>query len=319
MLILAGDIGGTKSWLQAIDLDDAERVVAQAKYVSQAFESLDAIIQTFCAEFQLSHFEAACFGLPGPVAGRQAELTNLPWQIDADQLQSHCHIKRVELINDFQAAAFGIDALSDDQLITLYPGDFDGRGNRLVVGAGTGLGVAPVVRCMDGFWPQPCEGGHMDFAPEDESQQSLLKWFWQCWPHVSYERVLSGAGIEALYAFFADLPATDQQAWLSAPRVHQLAEEGDPVAVKALTTFVEVYGGYIGNLALLWPARAGVYIAGGIASKIEQWMRKKEFLFCLHNKGRMQKLVMSMPVYLVKDESLGLKGASVRAVRLAGH
>ncbi|WP_052501493.1 glucokinase [Thiomicrospira microaerophila] len=316
MLVLAGDIGGTKALLQAVDLEKPHQVVAQAKFPSQSFESLEAIIHTFCSQYHFTRFEAACFGLPGPVAGRQASLTNLPWQVDADQLQAVGHIHRLELINDFQAAAFGVDALDPQDCVELHAGEFDGRGNRLVVGAGTGLGVAPVVRCLDGFWPQPCEGGHMDFAPQTPEQQDLLVWLWQLWPHVSFERVLSGAGLEALYAFYADLPVKDNQAWLSAPQIHQLAEGGDDVAIKTLNSFVEIYGSYIGNLTLLWPARAGIYIAGGIAVKLERWMRQPAFLNALHAKGRMMRLVQAMPVYLVKDESLGLKGAAVRALRL---
>jgi glucokinase len=317
MLILAGDIGGTKCWLRALDSTQPDQILADQVYVSRDFESLEDIIQHFSNTHQFSNYLTACFGLPGPVSGRSAQLTNLPWQVDAEQLQSVCHIERVELINDFQAAAFGIDALQQDQIITLHEGEFDGRGNRLVVGAGTGLGVAPVVRCMDGFWPQPCEGGHMDFAPTDEQQQVILKWLWQAWHHVSYERLLSGNGLQALHAFFAELSATDHQAWLAPAQIHQLAESGDSAAVQALTTFVQIYGGYIGNVALLWPARAGIYIAGGIASKIENWMRKDEFIQRLHDKGRMQNLAKSMPVYLVKDQSLGLKGAMLRARRLA--
>ncbi|WFE68157.1 glucokinase [Thiomicrospira sp. R3] len=316
MLVLAGDIGGTKALLQAIDLDNPRNVVAQAKFPSQSYDSLESIIHSFCSQYHFTRFEAACFGLPGPVSGRKVALTNLPWVVDADQLQHSGHIKNIELINDFQAAAFGIDALNTDQLVELHAGEFDGRGNRLVVGAGTGLGVAPVVRCLNGFWPQPCEGGHMDFAPQTPAHQTILVWFWQLWSHVSFERILSGAGLEALYAFHAGLPAKDNQAWLSAPQVHQLAEEGDDVAKKALDSFVEIYGGYIGNLALLWPARAGIYIAGGIGAKIEHWMRQPAFLTAMHSKGRMSKLVQSMPVYLVKDETLGLKGAAVRALRL---
>ena len=316
MLVLAGDIGGTKALLQAIDLDNPQQIVAQAKFPSQSFDSLDAIIHSFCSQYHFTRFEAACFGLPGPVSGRSAHLTNLPWIVDADQLQRSSNIARLELINDFQAAAFGVDALDTLDLITLHPGDYDGRGNRLVVGAGTGLGVAPVVHCDNGFWPQSCEGGHMDFAPQTPDHQDLLVWLWQIWPHVSFERVLSGAGLEALYAFYADLNPNDNQAWLSAPQIHQLAEKNNSVAVKALEGFVELYGGYIGNLALLWPARAGIYIAGGIAAKIEPWMRKPAFLNALHAKGRMRHLVQAMPVYLVKDETLGLKGAAVRALRL---
>ncbi|MDY0136331.1 MAG: glucokinase [Thiomicrospira sp.] len=311
MLVLAGDIGGTKTWLQAFDTTTAR--VWQHKYVSSDFSGLAEMILRFRQDNQLGMIAAACFGLAGPVAGRVADLTNLPWRVDANELQSLCHIERVELLNDFQAAALGIDALAQDELIVLHQGEFDARGNRLVVGAGTGLGVAPVVQCGGRFLPQPGEGGHMDFAPIDSEQQAILQWCWSFWSHVSYERLLCGAGLAMLYAYFADLPRDNQQAWLAPPMIQPLAEQGDEAARRALNTFVRIYGAYIGNVALLWPARAGVYIAGGIASKIEGWMRDGTFLQALHDKGRMHKLVASMPIYLVKDELLGLKGAMLRA------
>jgi glucokinase len=315
MLVLAGDIGGTKTWLQAYDTSTGQTY--QHKYVSVDFADLTQLIVRFKQDYQLGDIAAACFGLAGPVAGRVADLTNLPWRVDANELQSLCHIERVELLNDFQAAALGIDALAAEDLIVLHPGEFDAGGNRLVVGAGTGLGVAPVVQCDGMFWPQPGEGGHMDFAPTDRQQQAILDWCWSFWPHLSYERLLSGAGLAMLYAYFADLPRENQQAWLAAPMIQPLAEQGDEAARRALATFVRIYGAYVGNVALLWPARAGVYIAGGIASKIEGWMCDGAFLQALHDKGRMRALVAKMPVYLVKDEFLGLKGAMVRAKQLS--
>lgn len=320
MRVLAGDIGGTKTWLRLEETEAPGQVIVERKFVSAEFSSLQALVECFIQNDvgDLSQpIAAASFGLAGPVNGRSAQLTNLPWQVEADVLQSSCQIQRVELLNDFQAAAFGIDTLARHELKVLHDGEYDGRGNRLVVGAGTGLGVAPVVRCLDGFWPQPCEGGHMDFAPTDSEQQQVLHWLWQLWDHASYERVLSGPGLSALHAYFSGAEPVQDGCWLEPAQIHVLAEQGDKMAQRALKVFVKVYGSYIGNVALLWPARAGVYIAGGIAAKIEGWMRRDMFLHSLHHKGRMQKLIKSMPVYLVTDESLGLRGAMNRAHQLA--
>ena len=316
MLVLAGDIGGTKSWLAAFDTQQSNSIVAEKIYSSQQFDSLSAVVHEFCRDFQLNSFRSACFGLPGPVTGEQAQLTNLPWLVTSQEIIQQCDIAKVKLINDFQAAALGIDAISTEQLVCLQEGSFNPQGNRLVVGAGTGLGVAPVVNTPQGFVPQPCEGGHMDFAPVNELQQRLQKWLWQNWRHLSYERLLSGAGLQALYAFFSKLSLKEQESWPAPELVQQWAQEGQAEAIKSINAFVQIYAAYIGNIALLWPAYAGIYIAGGIAAKIEPWMRKEGFLTKLQDKGRMSDLVAGMPVYLVKDPALGLQGAMVCAATL---
>lgn len=316
MLVLAGDIGGTKSWLAAFDTQQSNSIVAEKIYSSQQFDSLSAVVHEFCRDFQLNSFRSACFGLPGPVTGEQAQLTNLPWLVTSQEIIQQCDIAKVKLINDFQAAALGIDAISTEQLVCLQEGSFNPQGNRLVVGAGTGLGVAPVVNTPQGFVPQPCEGGHMDFAPVNELQQRLQKWLWKNWRHLSYERLLSGAGLQALYAFFSKLSLKEQESWPAPELVQQWAQEGQAEAIKSINAFVQIYAAYIGNIALLWPAYAGIYIAGGIAAKIEPWMRKEGFLTKLQDKGRMSDLVAGMPVYLVKDPALGLKGAMVCAATL---
>ena len=157
----------------------------------------------------------------------------------------------------------------------------------------------------------------MDFAPTDDVQQDLLRWLWQQWSHVSYERILSGPGLEVLYGFFAGAQHPQQAATTQASQIVELAAAGDTVATRTLNTFVGLYGSYLGNLALLWPARAGIYIAGGVAAKIVPWMQQPAFLQAMHAKGRMQDVVRSMPVYLVTETGLGLRGAMLRAQEIA--
>lgn len=316
MLVLAGDIGGTKSRL-AVYEQQSHTSLAEKWYSSQDHSSLTAVVQEFCREFRLQGaISTACLGVAGPVEHNQARLTNLPWLVIGDEISTYCQIPQVRIINDFQAAAHGIDALTTAQLVCLQEGRFDPQGNRLVIGAGTGLGVAAVVNSAQGFLPQSGEGGHMDFAPLNAIQQRLQTWLWSRWERVSYERLLSGSGLQALYAFFAELAWDDVEQWPQPEHIQQWADEGDTHAVCAVTTFVQIYAAYIGNVALLWPAYAGIYIAGGIATKIERWMLQKGFLTEMQNKGRMRGLVERMPVYLVKDQDLGLKGAMLCANQL---
>jgi glucokinase len=240
MLFLAGDIGGTKALLQLIYTSPEQAVglstsanrsnpgnttpnslqFAKQSYPCVNFDSLESIINTFLSQAlsadNLSSFadtdidadflkiQSACFGLPGPVNGRKVQLTNLPWVVDAQKIEQACAIQSVHFVNDFYAAAKGVQSLTADDLIVLYSPEeqISDAGNRLVIGAGTGLGVAPLFYDGKNYHPVSSEGGHFDFAPISETQQLLLAWLWQQWSHVSYERVLSGPGLEALYHFF---------------------------------------------------------------------------------------------------------------------
>lgn len=309
--LLAVDVGATKVLVSAFDAE-TDDALAEKRYLSSDFISLSQLILSFQDEFSLPHFDAACLGLAGPVSARQVRLTNLPWIVDADALAKDCFIDYVEIMNDFTAAALGINELSEEDILCLQTGDYDAAGNRLIVGAGTGLGISPIKNCDGEFIPQGSEGGHMDFAPVDDTQLRLFNWLHKKWTHVSYERILSGEGIEFLYSFFnAENHGHSHHnltSICSAEQVHQYAMDGEPIAQKTLNTFVEVYGAYIGNVSLLWQAKAGVYIAGGIGSKIRDWMLQPRFIESMTAKGRMSNLIKEIPVYLVVNDHIGLLG-----------
>ncbi|GAB6069473.1 glucokinase [Thiomicrorhabdus hydrogeniphila] len=365
MIYLAGDIGGTKALLQLVQISSSAstsnsqisqqtlstQCLAEKRYLCNEYDSLESIIHTFLSsvpdiDWSSTEITSACFGLPGPVNSRVVELTNLPWVVNADVIQQACNIQKVTFVNDFYAAALGVNALTSEETLTLYQPENtlnNVNANRLVIGAGTGLGVAPVFFDGKNFLPQASEGGHFDFAPISETQQQLLSWLWQKWPHVSYERVLSGPGLETLYEFFFkhDLPNTYSQASsqnihinkmaktlnkevglsyraeclnkpftpLTASDIQALAETGDVVAQKALIELVTIYGAFIGSVALVWNANGGIYLAGGVALKILRWMKTDYFITAFLEKGRMSKVVKNMPIYLVTNEALGLKGA----------
>jgi glucokinase len=267
----------------------------------------------------LPTIDAAVFGVPGPVSGRVANLTNLPWRVDADELANDGVLGQVALVNDFYAAARGVDTLQPDDCVSLQPGEPDPNGNRLVIGAGSGLGVAPVKNCDGRFFPQPSEGGHIDFAPVNDVQIKILTWLQQKWPHVSYERLLSGEGLETLYHFYSIQSHGHGRKRMRAADMVESAKTGDAIAQRTLETFTDIYGAYVGNAALIWEARAGIFLAGGIAPKIQEWMRSPRFLNAMHNKGRMRALVTQWPVQLVVNESVGLLGALAEAEQLAAQ
>ncbi|WP_019894649.1 glucokinase [Hydrogenovibrio halophilus] len=315
-VVLAADAGATKVLLQARDTASKE-VLAEARYLSKGFPSLVALVKQFQNDYPLPVMDAAVFGVPGPVNGRLVDLTNLPWRVEADELENACGFSRVKLVNDFYAAARGVDELHEDDWITLQEGQIDPQGNRLVIGAGSGLGVAPVKNCDGRFIPQSSEGGHIDFAPVNDAQMRILTWLRQKWSHVSYERLLSGEGLETLYHFYSQQSHGHGRKRIRAAEMLDSAQAGDAIAQSTLETFVEVYGAYVGNAALIWEARAGVFLAGGIAPKIQDWMRSKRFMEGMLSKGRMRSLVAQFPVKLVVNESVGLLGALAEAEQLA--
>lgn len=326
MPVLSGDIGGTKTLLQLSAVEPGRcQVLAEQRYSSQAYDGLAPMVRDFLRDYGAGHGvpSAACFGVAGPVldtpGGQQAKLTNLPWQLDSEQLASGIGIAKLRLINDFRAIGYGLELLAAEDLAVLQQGKSEARAVRALVGAGTGLGVGMVVWQGDRYEPLPSEGGHVDFAPTDDQQAALRVHLAQQFGTVSYERLLSGPGLVNIYRYLrlghgaaADVSAegSDAAARISA------AAENDPVARAAVELFVSVYGAFAGNLALTTLARGGVYIAGGIAPKMIQHLRGERFLAAFRNKGRMRVLLEAMPVQVVMNPKVGLLGTALAASRL---
>ncbi len=320
MILLAGDIGGTTSRFLWLDTDNPDCIASPCYYFSSQFASFPILLETFLRDQDIAQVEYACFGLPGPVTEGKVSLTNLPWVISTYELLNLLPIKQVKLINDFHAVALGIDLLHSQDLLCLQQGAFDKKGNRLVIGAGTGLGVIPVCQQVGHFFPQPAEGGHMNFAPLNTEQEELLRWFHRRQPRVTYENILSGSGLENLYQFYFQQQYIEKTApLLTAAEIHTLAENNDAVAAQAINTFINIYGDFVGNLALLWPAYAGIYIAGGIGAKFARWMENPDFVTHFLDQGQMRAMVEKMPIQLIMDELVGLKGALLVTKQLAGQ
>lgn len=321
---LAGDIGGTKTLLQ-IFASGSERVpLLQKSYPSASYAGLSGILDEFTHEAGIAALSSACFAIAGPVAGRKVKLTNLPWEVDADALESHLGGAQVSVINDFEAVGLGVAALSNADLLFLQQGEAVPQGIRLVVGAGTGLGVAWLSSQNGCYVVHPSEGGHMDFAPADDEQYALLHYLQQRYGHVSYERIVSGPGLVAIYEFLRDsalyVPSAafvdalrngDQAAIISS------SVKSEAIAGHALRLFVSIYGAFTGNLALAALPRGGIYVAGGIAAKISAHMQAGEFMHAFCAKGRFDGLLSTLPVAIVNNPHVGLLGASLRAQKLA--
>ncbi len=321
---LAGDIGGTKTLLQISATGSACAPLLQKSYPSAGYAGLAEMLDEFLRATATTEIAAACFALAGPVSGRRVKLTNLPWEVDADVIGARFSIAQVSLINDFEAAGLGIAALQPDDLLTLQAGEAQAQGMRVVVGAGTGLGVAWLPWQGGGHAVHPSEGGHMDFAPTDAMQYELLCYLQQRHGHVSYERIVSGPGLVAIVEFLSNSGLAEPSAQLlkamtqedAAAAIAQRAQQGDePIAHMALDLFIQIYGAFVGNVALAALPHGGIYVAGGIAAKIATAMQHGTFLRAFRDKGRFAGLLETLPLHIVTNPNIGLLGANLVARR----
>lgn len=321
-MILAGDIGGTKSNLALVSLLGGLLHVEQARsFESQRYESLESIVKAYLADV-VAPIDRACFGVAGPVLGGQATITNLPWRLTEEALQAALGLARVRLLNDLTALAYAIPVLQPKDLVTLQEGVPEATGAIAILAPGTGLGQGYL--CWDGerYRPGASEGGHADFAPADELQTRLLEHLRAQYGHVSWERVLSGPGLHAIYRFLRQ-NGGPEPAWVAermasgdpSAAISALAGS-DPLCSRALDVFLSIMGAQAGNLALTFMATGGVYLGGGIAPKILPKLRDGTLLRAFRDKGRLSHVVERIPVHVIQNVQAPLLGAASCATEL---
>lgn len=315
MRIVAGDVGGTKVLLQLVEVTASARTVAiEERYQSSAYATFDLLLTDFLGRCD-GAIDSACFAVAGPVIGDRAGVTNLGWSIDAVALAKHYSIARVALINDFYAVALGVPLLAPADLIPLNAGTRVEHAPIAILGAGTGLGEANLF--FDGVqWiVVPGEGGHADFAPQDEQQAHLLLALHRKYGnHISWERLLSGMGLVNIHNF---LSGNDRPYDETIPiEIAAAAEAGDRIANRAFEIFVDIYGAEAGNMTLRTLARGGVFLAGGIAAKNIRHFTNGRFAQAFVRKGRFQPLLAGVPVGVITNPKVGLLGAAEAARRL---
>lgn len=323
-MILAGDIGGTKTNVALFDTKDGRigQPIALQSFPSARHTSLNAIVEEYLSHNK-ADIERACFGIAGPVVGNRVEATNLPWIVDGGALSKTIGGAPVRLINDLEANAFGIETLKDEQLFTLNEGDPNASGHRALIAAGTGLGMAGLYFDGTRYRPLASEGGHADFAPRNETEIELFKFMERRLggegAHVSYERVLSGMGLHNVYLFMRETGKAEEPAWLAeemaagdkSAAISKAALAGRAeIAVRALHLMVEIYGAAAGNLALTFKSTGGLYIGGGVAPKILDKLKDGSFMRTFKDKGRMSGLVSKIPVRVILEDKTALYGAA---------
>ncbi len=326
--LLAAEVGGTKTEVALAAAGGSGRELAAHRvYASQDFPGIEAVIEDFLKQAPAGPIAGACFSVAGPVEGGSTTLTNLGWRMDAAALGERFGVPKVRLINDFIAAGHGIARLAPDEMEFLQTGKPKERGTRVVIGAGTGLGVGLLAWQGERYAALPSEAGHADFAPVDELQDRLLAYLRRNFGRVSYERVISGPGLMRIFSFLEDtgagmpskpLRAAMQKRGDAAEVITEFAvSRVDPLAVRALDLFVAIYGSFAGNMALGGLALGGVYISGGIAPRIIGKLRDGTFVRAFNDKGRFSGLLSAMPVHVVLNPQVGLYGALMEAERLA--
>jgi glucokinase len=343
-IVLAGDIGGTKTRLCLADSADSAKVESEnlpsklfeASYLSNDYEHLTVIVQKFLAAAQdslgyLPQPQTACFGIAGPVVNNTSELTNLGWSLQSDRLEIALGIGQVTLINDFAAVGYGIAGLASHDLHTLQAGQPQPQAPIAIIGAGTGLGEGWLTWSDGSYKVHNSEGGHTSFAPCDRMEIDLLQYLLRRHAHVSVERVVSGQGIVSIYQFLRDSQFAVDTIGLAqivsnwergigkvdpAAAISQAGlEQRDRLAKQTMLMFVRAYGAEAGNLALKLLPYGGLYIAGGIAAKILPLLQQGEFIAAFQQKGRMQALLEYIPLHIILNPNVGLIGSTLYASR----
>ena len=338
MLIIVGDIGGTKTILRLVSVEKNNKsfeTITESTYVSNDFPDLVPMVQKFLTTADDKNPTIACFAIAGPVVNNSSNLTNLNWTLTSERIEQELQIKKVSLINDFAANSYGVLGLQKEDLYTLQSGEFNSNSPIAVIGAGTGLGEGFLIPRKEDYQPFPSEGGHTDFAPRNPIEIALLKYLQTklAQEHISVERVVSGQGIVNIYQYLRD-SKFEQESSEIGRKIHSWEQQKektiDPAAIisqaalnksdrlcqKTMEIFVEAYGAETGNLALKLLPYGGIYIAGGIAAKILPLMKEERFLLAFKEKGRMSPLLNKVPIHIVLNPQVGLIGSILHALQV---
>ena len=320
-MILAGDVGGTHTRLALFE--KGKKLQEERKFSSRSYKGLEEIVKEYLSS-EKKKVSKACFGIAGPVRDGKCKATNLPWEVDALELSCHLKIEKVSLLNDLEANAHGLKMLAPEELFLLQKGNPKQMGNRALISAGTGLGEAGLYWDGKNHHPFACEGGHADFAPRNEIEVELFLFLKKKFGHISYERVVSGPGLHAIYEFLietgkevgsektrAEMKSKDPSAVIS----EWGRQNKDRACSRAVDLFLSCYGAEAGNLALKLLSLGGCFIGGGIAPHLAERMRDG-FVSSFADKGRFRSLLETVPIWVILNDNTALLGAAAYGATL---
>ena len=320
-MILAGDIGGTKTNLALYRSTGINmELVRDARFASANYTSFTDIYKEFKGNDTSFLPDGICLGVAGPVLNGHVSLTNLNWELDSTAIKNDTGVRQVALINDLEAFAWGLAALQPDDFITIHPGKKDMKGNMAIIAPGTGLGEAGLYWDGSAFHPFPTEGGHAEFSPRNEEDIAVYRFFREKYGIVSWERLISGPGIQDLYYFVRDVLKIEEPAWLASEMQdteHQSASISEgamlkkaPIVIKTMELFTRYLAQESSDLTLKLKATGGLFLGGGIPPKIAPLLLDKSFMQHFLESDRMQALLQSASVSIIKHETTALLGAA---------
>jgi len=335
-MILAGDVGGTKTRLALCQFENGRILKQQTDtFVSRDYSCLEEIVQNFINKYAAS-VTKSCFGVPGPVVNGEAKATKLPWHFKEDRISNELNIPTVKLVNDLVATAAAVPHLTPEDLHVLYEGEphcssvenksqnsDSGSGNGEdvigVLAPGTGLGQAYIHTNAGQQYILASEGGHADLAPTNEQEVKLFQYLMSKHDHVSYDRVLSGPGLNSIYTFLKETGFAPEP-----PELEKRLREEDPgkvitttgktgdyeLCAEALNVFASILGAQAGNMVLNLLATGGIYLGGGIPAGIYEKLADGITVNSYLKKGRLSYLVEKTPLYVILDDHTALLGAA---------
>jgi len=312
-MILAGDLGGTKSNLGLFDVQKGKLVrVARKRYTSHEYPGLKDITADFLNQNGVK-ITASSFGIAGPVVNNTVRATNLPWVVDGAEMAAFLNLKYVRLVNDLEATSYGIGVMEPSDLEILYPGVPEPNATQVVIAAGTGLGEGVLFWDGQRHVPIATESGHADFSPSTNQQADLWKFLKKRNDFVSSELILSGRGFQNIHEFLSpyDKHVGFDTTTDPAPEITRRALTGEcPVCVATVNLWIEIYGSEAGNFALRTLARGGIYVAGGIAVKILPKLKEGGFAAAVRRKEKLEDYLAKIPITVVLNEDCPLMGAA---------
>ncbi len=329
-MLLAGDIGGTKTILAVYTVEHGPRTpIVEETFPSDDYHSLEAMVRQFLQQNHLDPDEIrhARFGIAGPVIGGRAKVTNLPWVVDEDEMEASLELQSVRLFNDLEAIAVGVPFLEPEDVLVINEGNAVPHGSMGVIAPGTGLGEAYLTWNGERYEAFASEGGHVDFGPTNDLETELLIFLRKRFGRVSYERVCSGIGVPNIYDFLKESEYAQELAEVR----EQLKNAEDPTPIifnvaktselncklckKTVEMFVSILGAEAGNLALKIMATGGIYLAGGIPPRIIDLLQQDEFFAAFVNKGRMADMLRNIPVQVILNKKVALLGAACHGLQ----
>jgi glucokinase len=317
-MILAGDIGGTKTNLALYD--ENLSMLAETSVKNQDFDSFYVILDSFL-ENSDTQLKKACLGVAGPIKEGEVEITNLPWKISEQKLKQILSIDQVKLLNDLEALAYYIPYLEENDIELIKPGRVVNNRNISVIAVGTGLGETFLTWNGQSYDNHSTEGGHTEFAPKNDLEIGLLEFLMTKFDHVSIEKVCSAIGIENIFHFLTQ----SKQYRIAKDLQEKVTNSADPARViiensnkkdpedicnAILEIFLSILGSEVGNHALKIMPLSGIYLGGGITPVIIPYLKSSHFSEALLQKGRMKGIIDNIPVYVIKNPKSGLHGAA---------